>query len=118
MRQFDVQSIKLYRNHLIDEEKSNATIEKYIRDINKFSSWTAEREIDKRMVLEYKEKLMVEYKPRSVNSILSLLNSLFNFLGWQDCKIKTIKIQHRIFTDKNRELTRRSVADCLERQRK
>lgn len=48
---------------------------------------------------------MVEYKPRSVNSILSSLNSFFSFLGWQDCKVKTIKIQHRIFADKNRELT-------------
>lgn len=105
MRKIDVQTIESYRNHLIDEEKSNATIEKYIRDITEFNSWAADCEIDKRTVLEYKEKLMAEYKPRSVNSILSSLNSFFNFFGWQDCKVKTIKIQHQIFADKNKELT-------------
>ena len=104
MRKLEVQTIEIYRNHLIDEEKSKATIEKYIRDINAFCTWAAEWEIDKRLLLEYKESLMATYKPRSVNSILSSLNSLFDFLGWQDCKVKTLKIQRQIFADKNKEL--------------
>ncbi len=106
MRTLDIKTIETYKNYLLDEEKAKATIEKYIRDINAFSSWAAEREIDKRTVLEYKEKLIVSYKPRSVNSILSSLNSLFDFLGWQDCKVKTIKMQRQIFADKNKELSK------------
>lgn len=106
MRILDTQTIEIYKSYLIDEEKAKATIEKYICDINAFSSWAAEREIDKRTALEYKEKLILSYKPRSVNSILSSLNSLFDFLGWQDCKVKTLKIQRQIFADKNKELSK------------
>lgn len=106
MRILDTKTIETYKNYLLDEEKATATIEKYIRDINAFSAWAAVRGIDKRTVLEYKEKLIVSYKPRSVNSILSSLNSLFDFLGWQDCKVKTLKIQRQIFADKNKELSK------------
>ena len=106
MRTLDIKTIETYKNYLHDEEKSKATIEKYIRDIKAFSAWAAAREIDKRIVLEYKENLIASYKPRSVNSILSSLNSLFDFLNWQDCKVKTLKIQRQIFVDKNKELSK------------
>lgn len=106
MRTLDTKTIETYKNYLLDEEKAGATIEKYIRDITAFSAWVAEREIDKRIVLEYKEKLISSYKPRSINSILSSLNSMFDFLGWQDCKVKTLKIQRQIFADKNKELSK------------
>ena len=106
MRKIENKIIEIYKNHLIDEEKSKSTIEKYTRDIRAFQLWAAERETDKRLVLEYKESLIGSYKPRSINSILSSLNSLFDFLGWQDCKVKTLKIQRQIFADKNKELSK------------
>ena len=31
--------IELYKNHLVNEEKSKITIEKYIRDVKAFSKW-------------------------------------------------------------------------------
>ena len=93
MRILDLETIGQYKNNLIEEEKSAATIEKYLRDVSVFCVWTDGREIDKRLTLEYKEWLMVQYAEASVNSVISSLNSLFDYLGWHDCKVKTLKIQ-------------------------
>ncbi|MBQ2665127.1 MAG: site-specific integrase [Clostridia bacterium] len=105
MRKIDNELIEKYKNYLIDEERSQATVEKYVRDICFFSEWLSGREVNKRLVLEYKEKVMEGHAPRSVNSVISSLNSLFDYLGWHDCRVKTLKIQKQIFADRDRELT-------------
>ena len=38
--------------------------------------------------------------------MISALNGIFKFLGWDNCKVKFLKIQRRLFRDTNRELTR------------
>ena len=43
--------------YLRNEERSAATIEKYMRDIRFFASFICDAEIDKQKVLEYKSKL-------------------------------------------------------------
>lgn len=106
--------IEEYKNHLINEEKSPVTIEKYLRDILVFVKWLNKRNIDKRILLEYKEYLISTYAPRSVNSILSSLNSLFDYLDWHDCKVKTLKIQKQIFSDKDKELTKSEYMRLLQ----
>lgn len=106
--------IENYKEYLTEEERSQATIDKYIRDITAFCQWINERGIDKKTVLEYKEHLISSYAPRSVNSILSSLNSLFDYLGWHDCKVKTLKIQKQIFSDKDKELTKAEYMRLLQ----
>ena len=98
--------IAKFKTHLIEDEKSSATLEKYMRDINAFAKWLYEREADKKTVLEYKEYLMQNHAHSSVNSILSSLNSFFDFIGWYDAKVKTIKIQKQIFANKEKELSK------------
>ena len=80
------------------------TIEKYVRDALAFLTWLAEGELLKAVVLEYKERIMGLYAPRSVNSIISSLNAFFEFIGRAGCKVKTLKIQRCIFADKEKEL--------------
>ena len=104
MRIIDKGTIEKYKNYLIGEEKSQATVEKYMRDITAFCVWANGRGVEKQMLLEYKETIMSNYAPRSVNSILSSLNGLFDFLDWHDCKVKMLKIQKQIFADRDREL--------------
>lgn len=98
--------IQKFEQYLLEEEKSDNTIEKYIRDISSFTLWLQGRAIEKTTVLEYKKALVKKYAPSSVNSILSSLNSFFTFNEWLDCKIKTLKIQRQIFSSKNKELTK------------
>lgn len=96
-----------YRVYLYEEEKSIATINKYTHDIQTFYIFLSDDKIvTKEKVKEYKEKLLLKYKPSSINSMLAALNQFFEFNNWQDCKIKELKVQKKIFLDENQELTK------------
>lgn len=99
-------TIKNFEEYLFEEERSENTIEKYMRDIRFFGAWLGERQLDKSVIVEYKRELCARYAVRSVNSMLSAVNAFFIFMGRQDLKVKTLKIQRRIFADKSRELTK------------
>lgn len=92
--------------YLIQEEKADSTIEKYIRDVKAFYKWSREKILTKETVLEYKRYIMMHYAPTSANSILSSVNHFFEFNKWYDLKVRSIKIQRQIFSAKERELTR------------
>ncbi|MBM6682244.1 integrase, partial [Pseudoflavonifractor capillosus] len=46
------------------------------------------------------------YAPATVNSMVAAVNQFFTFLGWEECKVKALKIQRKLFRDDRRELTR------------
>lgn len=98
--------IEKFKHYLIEEEKSSATLEKYMRDVTVFFTWLAGTELDKLTVLRYKEHLTMNYAPASVNSVLSSLNSFFEYNEWHGLKVKMLKIQKQIFAEKNKELTK------------
>lgn len=95
-----------FEMYLYEEERSGNTIEKYMRDIRFFREWLQDRNIDKSVVIEYKKGLCERYAIKSVNSMLSSINAFFIFMGWYDLKVKTLKIQRRIFADKSKELSK------------
>ena len=98
--------IYIFKEHLILEERSAATIEKYIRDVKAFSVFADGTEITKETVIAYKKHLQESYAVRSVNSMLASINSLFAFLGWHDLKVKSIKLQQQIYCPEEKELTK------------
>ena len=57
MRKITNELIRSFKTYLIEEEKSENTIEKYIRDITFFMMWLAGREVTKILALEYKKEL-------------------------------------------------------------
>ena len=72
-----------------------------------FAVYLSGVEVTKGTVIAYKGKLLSEnYTVRSVNSMLASLNSLFVFLGWEDCKVKSIKFQRQIYCPEEKELTK------------
>lgn len=95
-----------FKEYLILEERSRATVEKYIRDVRAFSAFVNGAEITKETVIEYKKHLQEGYAVRSVNSMLASINGLFAFLGWQDLKVKSIKLQQQIYCPEEKELTK------------
>lgn len=95
-----------FRKYLILEERSAATIEKYIRDVKAFAVYAKDGEITKETVIAYKKYLQTVYAVRSVNSMLASINSLFVFLGWHDLRVKSLKRQQQIFYPEERELTK------------
>lgn len=101
------EEITEYGRYLHFEECSPGTIEKYLRDTRAFNVWLDGRTVTKELVADWKAHLLEEdYAPVTVNSMLSALNGLFRFLGWNDCRVKFLKIQRRLFRDSCRELTR------------
>ena len=106
MRKITNELITSFKNYLIEEEKSENTIEKYIRDVNFFSAFVNGAEVTKEAVIEYKKHLQENYAIRSVNSMLASINSLFVFLGWHDLKVKSIKLQQQIYCTEEKELTK------------
>lgn len=95
-----------FYEYLISEEKSPKTIEKYIRDIKEFARWLGSRQLCKQEMLTYKERLLSEYAPASVNSILSSLNSFFTYNEMYGLRVKNVKIQRQIFANEDRMLTK------------
>ena len=105
--QLTVEQIASYGQFLYREERSSGTIEKYLRDINTFVQWLGDRDVTKELTATWKSCLLEQgYAPVTINSMLSALNGLFKFLGWNECRVKLLKIQRRLFRDTNRELTR------------
>ena len=99
--------IEQFLRQLREEEKSVATIEKYIRDVKAFSKFINGAEITKDAVIAYKQHLLDEgYAARSVNSMLASINSLFRFLGWTDLRVKPLRIQQQAYCAEEKELTR------------
>lgn len=106
--------IEKYKDFLINEEKASATLEKYMRDIKAFSEWMSGSELDKRKVLDYKEYLIGKFAPASVNSVLSSLNSFFEFNNWYELKVRMLKIQKQIFAQKDKELSKTEYERLLD----
>ena len=106
MKRITNELIQKFKTYLINEEKSSATLEKYIRDVVAFMQWLNERVVEKVVVMEYKQNLIENYAPASANSMLSSINSFFGYMEWYDCKVKTFKIQKQIFANKDKELTK------------
>ena len=95
-----------FKQNLYEEERSAATVEKYLRDIRKFAEYAKGAPIDKKMTLSYKEELSSEYAASSANSMIAALNALLRFAGWGDCCVKQLKIQHKAYCSEDEELTR------------
>ncbi len=103
----NTETIELFKKHLMSEEKSQNTIEKYIRDISAFARYLGVEFISKEKAIAYKQELIIKgYAVRSINSVIASLNSLFDYLNRTDCKLKSIKIQRQSFCSEEQELTK------------
>ena len=99
--------INAFKEYLIDNDKSVYTVDKYIRDVVKFKEFAGDNEIVKETAGEYKNYLVRNgYSVRSINSMLSSVNALFEFLNRHDLKVKTIKMQRSVYCPEDKELTR------------
>ena len=114
-RKLTSQHLCAFRENLIREEKSGATIEKYLRDANTFLTYAAGQNVTKERTIAYKSALQEKgYAVRSINSMLASVNSLLDFLGWADCKIKTLRYQRQTYCAEDKELTKAEYMRLLE----
>lgn len=99
--------ITAYGRHLHNEERSCGTIEKYLCDTRSFLRWLDGRAVTKQSAADWKSHLQeAGYSPVTINAKLSALNGLLKFLEWDECRVKFLKIQRRLFREDRRELTK------------
>lgn len=111
-----------YADFLREEERSEATIKKYVRDLLAFFSYQSnpsKQTLNKDKVLAWKEYLVQTYAPASVNSMLAALNSFLDWCGVPQYKAKPLKIQREIFVRPEKELSQteyRRLVEAAERE--
>ena len=66
-----------FRALLKNEEKSAATLNKYLRDIQRFALWLGDTPLERDAMLDYKADLMRHYAAGSVNSILAAYSQVY-----------------------------------------
>lgn len=86
-----------YEKRLRKEEMAENTIKSYVGTAKRFL--TDYVSIDKSSVLEYKEHLISNYKPATVNNRILALNNFLQFLKKDNLKVKTIKVQQKLYLD-------------------
>ena len=92
--------LQAFEKHLRENEKSPATIEKYLCDACAFLCWLDGREPTKELTVCYKEGLTERYKAASYLS----------FSGRADCRVKPLRVQRTLFGSEERELSREEYA--------
>lgn len=111
--------IQDFSDYLVSEERSNATCEKYVRDVHSFWMFAGNNQVTKELVAAWKKDLQEHgYAVRSINSMLASVNSFLGFLGWHDCKVKNIRLQHQTYCAEDKELTKAEYLRLLEVSKK
>ncbi len=109
--------LQAFKEHLYKEERSAATIEKYLHDLHVFFSFLEKKSLTKVAVLEYKSHLLSKYSVTSANSMLAAINSFFRFLGLYELCAKQYKIQKSAFCSEEKELTKAEYRRLIETAR-
>ena len=109
------QDLISFREYLLREEKSGATVEKYCRDVSAFWTYAETQAITKEVTVAFKKHLEEKgYAVCSINSMLASLNSLLEYMGWSDCKVKHLKQQRQIYRSEEKELSKEDYKRLLD----
>lgn len=104
-----------FQKKLEEDEKTMATIRKYVHDIRVFFDYVGTAgAVSKATMIGYKEYLVSQYAAVSVNSMLAAVNAFLKEQGWYDCVVKALKIQKEAFRAVEKELTKQEYYRLLD----
>lgn len=103
-----------FENQLRADEKSELTVQKYLCDLRQLREFAGRRELDKPLLLEYKERLMRDYTVTSANSKLAAINTFLRFAGWQELCVKQFRVQKKIYCPEEKELSKAEYLRLVE----
>lgn len=107
-----------FGKYLRTEERSPATVEKYLRAMRQFRAFLAGGPVTKEAAAAWKASLLEQGRdPATVNGKLAALNAFWRFAGWEECRVKSLRLQRRLFRDNSRELTREEYVRLTEAAR-
>lgn len=85
-----------FTEHLVLEERSAATVEKYVRDVRVFAAYAPDGEITKETVIAYKKHLQEIYAVRSVNSICARPGAYFTKTSYRQLSISRLRLSRAL----------------------
>ncbi len=100
--------LEIFRKELYKEEKSENTIEKYMRDLQKLKDYLKGRVVNKENMIRFKKYLQLcgKYELSSINTYLAAANHFCDVMGWQDAKVKLFRRQKEIYESEQIHLTK------------
>ena len=117
-RKITEETLAAFARQLGEEERSPATLEKYLREVRQFAAFPGGREVTRELAAAWREELSARQSPATVNGKLTALDRLLAFLGWEDCRVKHLRVQRQLFRDSARELSREEYARLVETARR
>ena len=97
-----MEEVVAFRRHLEAQERSAGTVENYLRHVSAFARWLDGRPVTKENAAGWKGYLTGgKYRPATVNAMLASLNQFFLFTGRQDCRVKPLRLQRRLFREED-----------------
>lgn len=112
-------ALEAFRRYLELDEKSEATIRKYMHDVKVFLTFQKGKgSFRKEQIIGYKNWLGERYAVRSANSMLTAVNQFLKFVGAGECCVKLFKLQYQTFCDQRKELGREEYRRLLETARR
>ena len=102
----DEAGIQKYLTYLKEQERSEATLQKYAHDLYSLLGFLKEVPLTKTALIDWKQELIEQYAPASVNTKLAAVNGYLQFRGWYELQLKPLKIQRSLFLEEEKELTR------------
>ena len=110
--------LSAFARRLAEEERSAGTVEKYLRDAGAFLEWLAGAPVSREAVTGWKAHLVRSgYRPATINSMLAALNAFLRFIGLEDCRVRALRVQRRLFQSEERELSRQEYQRLLDTAR-
>lgn len=110
--------LSAFARRLAEEERSAGTVEKYLRDAGAFLEWLAGAPVNREAVTGWKAHLVRSgYRPATINSMLAALNTFLRFIGLEDCRVRALRVQRRLFQSEERELSRQEYQRLLDTAR-
>ncbi len=98
--------LKNFAKKLAAEEKSPATMEKYLLAVRQFICWLDGKALTRETVAAWREELLLRLTPSSVNGKLTALDRFLSFVGREDCRARHLRMQRRLFRESERELSK------------
>lgn len=113
------EDIRGFSQHLEHDEKSQATIDKYHRDVMAFWAVVGGEPLTKEIVMAYKKHLIERsYAVSSINSMLASVNAFLEYLDLREYKVKNIRTQRQTYCSEDKELSKSEYLRLLEASKK
>lgn len=98
-----------YKKYLEDQELSQSTIDKYLKDIEQFEEFKNDKrykqkitvdyrkdpEFSKDLIIDYKKDLARRYKTSTTNNKIIIINKYLKWLDLEDLTVKQVKEQNK-----------------------